>query len=101
MYIVMNRFKIKRGYESTFIDIWAHRDSRLKEMPGFIRFHLLQGSQTETYTLFSSFTEWASQHAFEQWTQSEAFNASHRNAGHLSEDIYIGPPQLDKFTVIG
>ena len=73
MFIAMNRFKIKLGYEQDFIDIWQGRDSYLHEVPGFKGFHLLQGATHEEYTLFSSHATWESREAFEAWTQSEAF----------------------------
>ncbi len=47
MYIAMNRFKIAKGSESQFEDIWRNRDSKLKENPGFVEFHLLRGKTHE------------------------------------------------------
>ena len=35
MYIAMNRFKVTRGSEEAFEDIWKGRDSSLGEMKGF------------------------------------------------------------------
>lgn len=101
MYIAMNRFKIKQGEEQRFIDIWKQRDSHLQEVPGFVRFNLLQGPQAEGYTLFASHTEWQSEQAFKDWTHSEAFRKAHADAGHASSrDIYLGPPQLECFSSI-
>lgn len=99
MYIAMNRFKIKQGEEARFIDIWRDRDSQLKQVPGFIRFHLLQGATQEGYTLFASHAEWASEEAFQDWTKSEAFRKAHANAG-ANRDIYLGPPQLECFNAV-
>lgn len=66
-------------------------------MPGFVRFHLLKGPQTEEYTLFASHTEWESEAAFAAWTESEAFRKAHANAGKTPRHIYLGPPQLELF----
>jgi len=100
MYIAMNRFKVKRGDEQTFVEIWRARDSHLKEVPGFVDFHLLRGPQTDTYTLFASHTVWASQQAFIDWTHSQAFRQAHANAGKTPRDIYLGPPQLECFEAV-
>ena len=99
MYIAMNRFKIKPGCEQDFIDIWAGRDSHLAEVPGFKKFHLLQGKTTGEYTLFSSHATWESEADFRAWTRSEAFKKAHANAGSR-RDIYCGPPQLECFEVV-
>ncbi|OCG11678.1 antibiotic biosynthesis monooxygenase [Gilliamella sp. App6-5] len=102
MYIVMNRFKIKRGSEDTFIDMWRKRDSHLNEMQGFNRFYFLQGKTEENYTLFSSFTEWESKADFEDWVNSEHFKHTHRNTNNRpnSSDIYLEPAQLECFKVV-
>ncbi len=36
MYIAMNRFKVAPGSEAAFEQIWASRDTDLKEVPGFV-----------------------------------------------------------------
>lgn len=100
MYLAMNRFRIARGHEQTFIDHWRQRESYLDQVPGFVRFHLLQGPQTEEYTLFASHTEWESEDAFEAWTRSEAFRMAHANAGKSPREIYLGPPQLELFNAV-
>ena len=97
MFIAMNRFRVLRGHEDTFVEIWKNRESHLDQVPGFMRFHLLQGPQTEEFTLFASHTEWHSEQHFLEWTRSEAFRKAHANAGKSSRDIYAGPPQLELF----
>jgi len=97
MFIAMNRFKIARGHEDSFINHWKQRESYLDEVPGYVRFQMLQGPQTEEYTLFISHTEWESAAAFEGWTHSEAFRKAHANAGKSPREIYLGPPQLELF----
>lgn len=97
MFLAMNRFKIARGREEEFVDHWRRRESYLQEVPGFVRFHLLQGAKTEEYTLFASHTEWTDEAAFTAWTQSEAFMKAHANAGKSARELYLGPPQLELF----
>jgi heme-degrading monooxygenase HmoA len=96
MFIAMNRFKIARGKEQEFIDLWKARDSYLESVPGFRRFNLLQGAVTDDYALFASHSEWESRQSFEDWTRSDAFRKAHANAG-TSKGIYLGPPQLELF----
>lgn len=100
MFIAMNRFKIKKGMEQDFIEIWKQRDSYLEGVPGFKEFHLLQGPSNDDYTLFASHSVWESEQAFEAWTQSEAFRKAHANAGQKTKDVYLGPPQLEWFNAV-
>ena len=43
MFIAMNRFKVQKGSEEAFENIWRNRDSSLAEMEGFEQFLLLRG----------------------------------------------------------
>ena len=101
MYIAMNRFKVARGSEEEFENIWKGRESNLHEMKGFEQFHLLRGpvNEAEGYTLFASHTVWSSQEDFVAWTKSENFRAAHRNAGS-NKAVYIGHPQFEGFSVV-
>jgi heme-degrading monooxygenase HmoA len=99
MFIAMNRFKIARGSEEAFIQIWRNRETYLDTVPGFKSFNLLRGAETEEYTLFASHAIWASADAFEAWTKSEAFRKAHANAG-ANKDIYLGPPQFEGFEAV-
>ena len=92
MFIAMNRFKVKKGSEEAFENIWKGRNSTLHEMAGFKTFHLLRGPENEAegYTLFASHTVWASKEDFTAWTKSENFRAAHRNAG--SNDVALSRP---------
>jgi heme-degrading monooxygenase HmoA len=103
MYIAMNRFKVALGSEAAFEQVWTGRDTHLKEVPGFIEFHLLRGPQREDHVLYSSHTIWLDQAAFEGWTKSEAFRAAHRNAGNIGKGnapLYLGHPEFEGFEVV-
>lgn len=101
MYVAMNRFKVLKGSEEAFEDVWKNRDSSLSEMKGFQQFHLLRGAlnEAEGYTLFASHTIWASQDDFIAWTKSENFRAAHRNAG-TGKVMYQGHPQFEGFNAV-
>ena len=103
MYIAMNRFKIVPGAEAAFERVWATRDSYLKEVPGFVEFHLLRGPARDDHVLYASHTIWRDHAAFEAWTRSEAFRAAHRSAGTTTRGdapITLGHPEFEGFEVV-
>ncbi len=103
MFIAMNRFKVALGSEADFELVWTSRETHLREVPGFVEFHLLRGPQREDHVLYASHTIWASHAAFEAWTRSEAFRAAHRNAGNTgkgSAPLYLGHPEFEGFAVV-
>ena len=99
MYIAMNRFKVTKGSEKDFEEVWISRDTHLGEVPGFVEFHLLRGPEADDHVLYASHTIWRSHADFEAWTQSEAFRAAHRNAGQ-NRPLYLGHPEFEGFGVI-
>lgn len=99
MFVAMNRFKVKKGEEAAFEEIWRNRDSRLHEMDGFKTFHLLRGPEGEDHTLYASHTIWESRAAFEAWTRSEQFRAAHKGAGD-HKPLYLGPPEFEGFDAV-
>jgi heme-degrading monooxygenase HmoA len=98
MFIAMNRFRVKKGSEQEFEEVWRSRDSHLNKVPGFVEFHLLQGPAQDDFTLYASHTIWQSKSAFEAWTKSEAFRAAHKDAGQ-NKPLYIDHPQFEGFEV--
>ncbi|PID36165.1 MAG: antibiotic biosynthesis monooxygenase [Rhodobacterales bacterium] len=99
MFIAMNRFKVVKGYEDEFVEIWKNRDRRLKELDGFVSFAMLRGAEHDEYTLFASHTTWESEAHFTAWTESEQFRTAHKKAEQHSVK-YMGPPKFEGFTVI-
>jgi len=100
MYIAMNRFRIVKGEESAFERIWAERDTHLRDVPGFVEFHLLRGPEHEDHTLYISHTVWESEENFIDWTNSEAFRKAHAKAGDSKKSVYMGRPQFEGFTSV-
>lgn len=98
MFIAMNRFRVARGSEAEFEQVWLSRDSHLHKVPGFLEFHLLKGPEAEDHTLYASHSVWADYDAFEAWTKSEAFRAAHHKAGD-NKVLYVGSPQFEGFEV--
>ena len=99
MFIAMNRFKVLPGSEAAFEEVWTSRDTHLRDVPGFVEFHLLRGPVRADHVLYSSHTIWRSRATFEAWTNSEAFRAPHRNAGG-NKPLYAGHPEFEGFEVI-
>ena len=101
MYIAMNRFRVAKGSEDAFEQVWLSRDTHLDRVPGFVEFHLLKGPVYDDHTLYSSHTVWADKSAFEAWTRSEEFRRAHARADNKTgESLYLGHPKFEGFEVI-
>jgi len=98
MYIAMNRFRVAKGSEAAFENVWMSRETHLDKVLGFVEFHLLKGPEAEDHTLYASHTVWESHAAFDAWTKSDAFRAAHRSAGE-NKPLYLGHPQFEGFEV--
>ena len=99
MFIAMNRFKVSRGAEAEFEQVWTSRDSHLQGVRGFVEFHLLRGPEREDHVLYSSHSLWRSRADFEAWTRSEACRLAHRDAGQ-NRPLYLGHPEFEGFEII-
>ena len=101
MFIAMNRFKVLKGEEAAFEEVWSSRKTRLDEMQGYVAFHLLKGPERDDHTLYSSHTTWRSEADFTAWTTSEQFRESHRNAGApRPRPMYLGHPEFEGFEAV-
>ena len=98
MFIAMNRFRVKKGSEDAFENVWLNRDTQLTKVSGFVEFHLLKGPEQEDCTLYSSHTLWQSKATFEAWTKSEEFRLAHKDAGQ-NKPLYLDHPQFEGFEV--
>jgi heme-degrading monooxygenase HmoA len=98
MFIAMNRFRVAKGSEAAFEQVWTSRDTYLDKVPGFLEFRLLKGPEGEDHTLYASHSIWQSRAAFEAWTKSEAFRAAHSRAGD-NKPLYLDHPQFEGFEV--
>ena len=99
MFIAMNRFKVTKGSEHDFEQIWLTRETHLEDVPGFIAFHLLKGPERDDYVLYASHSLWRSEENFIAWTKSEAFRKAHARAGS-NKPLYLGHPEFEGFTVL-
>lgn len=99
MFIAMNRFKVKKGSETDFEQVWLSRETHLEDVPGFLEFHLLKGPERDDHVLYASHSLWRSQSDFEAWTRSEAFRKAHVRAGE-GKPLYLGHPEFEGFTTL-
>ena len=98
-FIAMNRFRIVKGHEKDFEEIWKTRNTYLTNVPGFVDFNLLKGPSKEDHILYASHTQWKSESDFEAWTKSEAFRKAHSGAGDRGH-LYLGHPEFEGFNVV-
>lgn len=98
-FLAMNRFVVRRGHEADFEKLWLGRQTNLPSQPGFVEFSLLKGPESETGTLYATHTLWRSQAEFLAWTKSEAFRASHAQAGATAA-LVEGRPNFEGFAVV-
>jgi len=96
MFIAMNRFKVRKGAEADFEQVWLNRDSHLKDVPGFVAFHLLKGPERDDHVLYASHSTWTSRDAFIAWTESDNFRRAHAQAS-APKGTYLGHPELETF----
>ena len=101
MFIAMNRFRVAKGSEAAFEQVWQSRDTHLDKVPGFVEFHLLKGPEREDHVLYSSHTVWRSYADFEGWTKSDAFRKAHARAGNPApKPLTLGHPEFEGFHVL-
>lgn len=99
MYIAMNRFKVGKGNEAEFEEVWASRKTYLDDVPGFAEFALLRGPERDDYTLYVSHSHWATKEDFTRWTTSDAFRQAHASAGK-NKPLTLGPPEFEGFDAV-
>jgi heme-degrading monooxygenase HmoA len=99
MYIAMNRFRVSRGREEEFVEIWRNRESYLDEVEGIKDFQLLRGEAEEDATVFVSHSVWDSREAFRAWTESEAFVKAHRQA-KMPQGVLLGHPGFEGYEIV-
>ncbi len=99
MYLAMNRFIVPLENAADFEAVWLGRDSHLKDMGGFVEFHMLRGPEEDGKRLYASHTVWNSEEAFKGWTRSQQFRDAHAKAGD-SRKLHEGVLRFEGFTAI-
>lgn len=99
MFIAMNRFQVLPGETEAFETMWKTRESHLREVPGFVAFHLLRGPEATDHVLYASHTVWRDKADFDAWLTSDAFRKAHAGAGG-ARPMYAGPPKFEGFEAV-
>lgn len=99
MYIAMNRFTVIVENAQAFEELWLGRDSHLKDMEGFVEFHMLKGPEADGAILYASHTVWQNEDVFRAWTRSDAFRQAHKGAGQTAK-LHEGAPKFEGFSAI-
>ena len=100
MFIAMNRFTVPLENAEEFEAMWLARDSKLRELPGFVEFHMLKGPEDDAgRRLYASHTVWQSEDHFRDWTRSQQFRDAHNRAGDTRK-LYDGAPRFEGFSAI-
>ncbi|OUD08124.1 antibiotic biosynthesis monooxygenase [Marivivens niveibacter] len=99
MYLAMNRFQVPVENADDFEQVWLNRDSQLKELDGFVEFHMLKGAEVDGTRLYASHTVWETEEHFIAWTRSEQFREAHRRAPDAKK-LHSGHPKFEGFAAI-
>jgi len=76
MIVVANRITVAPGSEAAFEERFRQRQSKLRQVRGFVRNELLRPINGDCYIVM---THWVGRGAFEAWKESEAFKQAHAN----------------------
>ena len=99
MFIAMNRFRVKRGSEADFEQVWLSRDTPFaRTCPASSSFICSKVPSVTITRYMRSHTVWQSHAVFEAWTRSEAFRAAHARAGE-NKPLYLDHPQFEGFEI--
>jgi len=82
VFLSQNRFAVKSGQEVAFETKWKNRESKLRDVPGFVSFFMQRRDATKAddgYNYVAS-TIWKDRASFEAWRGSSQFAAAHKNA---------------------
>ena len=96
-YIAMNRFRIVKGQESEFEEIWKTRNTYLENETGFIKFNLLKGPEREDHLLYASHTLWNQK--ITSLPGQIHFRKAHAGAGNRGH-LYLGHPEFEGFVTV-
>ncbi len=103
MFIAMNRFQIRKGFEEAFEKRWRERESFLHQFDGFVRFYLLRqaaGRNSEESVEFISHSQWRDLQGFEEWMNSDQSRKAHSSAEPPPKEMFMGPPQFRGYEIV-
>jgi heme oxygenase (mycobilin-producing) len=75
-FVAINYISCQASYRPRFEELFASRAHAIDTMPGFINMHVLRPATDGDSYLIVSY--WETEHAFKDWTKSEAFRIGHQ-----------------------
>merc|ERR1712232_96678 len=86
VFVSMDRFTVAEGKEQAFEQIWAQRESKLQDLPGFRFFQMLRRDQTPDDDVnYISMACWDNRAAFDNWRQGDSFKKAHGGSAKKEE----------------
>lgn len=95
MFVAVNRIPVVDGCDDEFREAFEERTQHIRQQPGLHRVELLRPVDAEQYIIQAY---WESRAAFDQWRNSEAFQAAHAD---LSEGLFAGSNHLELYECTG
>jgi heme-degrading monooxygenase HmoA len=73
VFVAMNRFKVVSGQEVAFENLWANRESELKQYAGFVFFTIMRrdASSADDGFNYISMSVWKDRQSFEAWQKTQ------------------------------
>ena len=94
MFVAINRFRVARGAEADFEQVWTTRDTYPRGCSRFIEFHLLRGPEREDHVLYSSHSTWRRAAGRSRIGPDPRHSAArHRDAGQ-NKPLYLGSSRI-------
>lgn len=93
MLVVANHLAVADGYEEKFVKLFEERAEQLRDQSGLKRVEILRPFDGDQYVIQAY---WVSRDAFEQWRNSEEFEAAHAD---LPAEMFTGSNQLEIYEV--
>lgn len=96
MFMASNQFKVIKGQEEEFEEMWGARRSRLHEAPGFVGFRFQKGKENGDHVLYMSLTMWETEEHFLAWRYFEQFREGH-NFSEQNRSRRVGLSRIEEF----
>jgi len=96
MFMASNQFKVLKGQEEAFENMWTARSARLYETPGFIGFRFQKGKEHGDHVVYMTLTTWDAEEHFLAWSWWEQFREGRSFAGKNGSHR-LGPSRIEEF----
>lgn len=91
MLVVANHLSVADGYEEKFVELFEERVDQIRGRAGLTEVEVLRPLDGDQYVVQAY---WKSRDAFEQWRDSEDFEAAHAD---LPAEMFTGSNHLEVY----